>query len=183
MWVPGVASSPPPARRFLLDIVRLVASLVMVVLTLAGCGDRDDFADRTAVAVVGDDTVRFTVDACGLDDATLFVVGRSTEGEVVQAVVALRDDGTTGEPAGTGLTVDVGSATYAAFGEDAWALRRGQGPVPGSIDRAALRGARIQVAGVAEPVDDDGRPAGRGVTDEVAFSLDARCDEREADRP
>jgi hypothetical protein len=181
--VPGLAPVPSPARQAALGAVGLVAWLVTVAVTLAGCGDRTDFADRTAVAVVGDDTVRFTVDACGLDDDTLFVVGRSTEGEVVQAVVALRDDGTTGEPAGTGLTVDVGTTTYAAFGDDAWALRRGQGPVPGSIDRAARRGARIQVGGVAELVDDDGRPAGRGVNDEVAFSFDARCDEREADRP
>src|SRR5690606_38491816 len=107
-----------------------------------------------------------------------FVVGRSGSGEILQAVVALGDDGATGVPDATGVTFDVGADTYAAFGPTAWSRRAGAGAVPGRISWARLRGARIQLAAGAEPVDAEGRPR-TGAADPVRFDVDARCDERD----
>lgn len=159
----------------------LAATLVLVVAAVFPACGRDGFEDRTATVTVDDTTASFTLDACGLDGDTLFVVGRSDDGDILQAVIALDDDGETGRPEGTGLTFDTDAASFAAFGERAWELREGTGPAPGRISWAHLRGARIQVAGEAAPVDADGRTlAGSGVgTAPVSFELDARCDERD----
>jgi hypothetical protein len=153
-------------------------ALVVAVVAVAGCS-RDGFEDRTAVVDAGEARVRFTVDSCGLDEATVFVVGRSDRGEVLQAVVQLAEDGASGNAAATGLTVDVGSTTFAAFGETAWERRRGPGEAPGTISWARLRGARIQLAGRADAVDDDGRRLTGSEASAVDLSFDARCDERD----
>lgn len=143
-----------------------------------GCS-RDGFEDRTAVVKAGDERVRFQVDSCGLDGSTLFVVGRSGQGEILQAVVELEDDASTGIPEGTGFTVDVGEDTLGAFGSTAWTLRAGRGAAPGSISWSRLRGARIQIAAEAEGVDADGRPVDDPSSSPVRVEMDARCDERD----
>ena len=154
-------------------------ALMSVVAPLTGCS-RDDFEDRTAEVTVGEEKLRFRLDSCGLDESTLFVVGRSDEGEVLQAVVGLEGDGSTGDPRATGLTVDVGDASYAAFGESSWELRDGDGSAPGTISWSRLRGARIQISAEADPVDDQGMPLSDPGADSVRIDVDARCDERDA---
>jgi hypothetical protein len=54
--------------------------------------------------------------------------------------------------------------------------RDGDGPRPGSITSARLRGARIQVSGLAAPIDDQDRLV---EGDAVVVRLDARCDRRD----
>lgn len=159
---------------------RAGAVLLSLVLVANACS-RDGFEDRTAVVEVGDQTVHFEIDSCGLDETTLFVVGRSDAGEVLQAVVGLEDDGSTGDPAATGATVEVGPDTYAAFGSISWSLREGPGSAPGSIAWSRLRGARVQLSGDAELVDEADRPVTGADARSVPLRLDARCDER-ADR-
>lgn len=157
-----------------------MAGLIALVTAVGlGACSRDDFGDRTAVVSAGDRTVDFTIDSCGLDGSTLFVVGRSDAGEILQAVIALADDGASGDPAATGVTFDVGVDTYGAFGPTAWSRRAGAGAVPGHISWARLRGARIQFAGEADPVDEDGRAVTGGGAEPVRFDVDARCDERD----
>lgn len=158
-------------------MVAATASLLLAALAV-GCS-RDGFEDRTAVVTAGDRTVRFQVDSCGLDDSTLFVVGRSDADEILQAVIGLQDDGSTGDPDATGLTVEVGEDTYAAFGATSWERRDGTGAAPGSISWSRLRGARIQLSAEAEPVADDGLPLADPNADPVRVDLDARCDERD----
>jgi hypothetical protein len=86
---------------------------------------------------------------------------------VLQAVVALADDGTTGISEGTGVSVDRDDRTYEAFGADSWRLRGERSDPPGTVAWARLRGSRIQVGGELDP--------GEGAA--VPFTLDARCDE------
>jgi hypothetical protein len=124
-------------------------------------------------------TTTYELDSCGLDETTLFVVGRSSDGSVLQAVVGLEDDGTTGIPAATGLSVSSGDEDLAAFGPESWARREGEGAPPGEIRAASLRGSRIQVAGGVEPVDAEGAPTVPGTLLDV--TVDARCDDQEGD--
>ena len=145
-----------------------LAAVVVVSASVAGCG-RGDFADRTARVDLDGTTVTVDLETCGLDDDTLFLVGKSRSGHVLQAVVALADDGTTGIPAGTGVSVDVDDEFYEAFGTDAWRLRGERGEPPGEVAWARLRGSRIQVGGDLEQADGSAIP----------FTLDARCDEPE----
>ncbi len=160
----------------------LAAGVVSGVLVAGAVGcSREQFEDRTAVVTVDGDVVNFQVDSCGLDEDTLFVVGRSKRGEVLQAVVGLEGDGATGDPAATGFTVDVGPDTYAAFGPRSWSRRSGRGEAPGSITEARLRGSRIQVTARAESVEAEGAPLaapGPSVAD-VRVEMDARCDQRD----
>lgn len=128
------------------------------------------------MVTIDDDTLRFALDSCGLDGSTLFVVGRSDAGEILQAVVGMEDDEATGQPAATGFTFEVDSLTYGAFGATAWERRNGRGEPPGEISRATMRGARIQLAGSAELVG-DGRVTG-DPSSSLVVALDARCDER-----
>lgn len=156
---------------------------LVVALAVAGCGQAD-FADRTAVVTLDGASQTYAVTTCGLDGPTVFVVARADDGAVLQAVLGLADDGRTGVPASTGLTVDLATGgtggRLAAFGAESWARRDGNGPPPGTIGAAALRGSRIQLSGTAVPVGADDRPvAGAGAT---AVSVDARCD-RPADPP
>lgn len=127
----------------------------------------------------GDESVLFQVDSCGLDGSTLFVVGRSGQGEILQAVVELEDDDSSGVPEATGFTVEIGDDTLGAFGPTAWTLREGQGAAPGSISWSRLRGARIQIAAEAEGVDAEGRPVNDPSSSPVRVEVDARCDERD----
>jgi hypothetical protein len=70
---------------------------VAVVVAGGGCtGGGGDVEDRTAQVKVGDRTSTYQVDSCGLDDQTVFVVGRADGGRILQGVLALEDDGTTG---------------------------------------------------------------------------------------
>lgn len=171
-------ASPPAARRRHRSPI-VAAAVLVVSAVLAGCG-RGEFEDRTARVDVGGRTTTYSLDACGLDGETLFVVGRSEGGRVLQAVVGLEADRETGVPDSTGLSVSEGDVDLTAFGPEAWARRGEAGEPPGRVTSARLRGSRIQAAGRVVAVDADGVPAvsGDGGT---TFSLDARCDEQ--DRP
>ena len=156
-----------------------VSTTVLALALVAGCG-RDEFDDRTARVALGGRTTTFELDSCGLDGTTAYVVGRSDDGTVLQAVVGVEgDDGTTGVPASTGLTVAPRDTdAMVAFGAEAWTRRGESGEPPGRITSARIRGSRIQAEGEAVPVDDDGRPLDRPATaNPVDVSLDARCDD------
>lgn len=160
----------------------LVAALVVAASSLVACG-KQEFADRTAQVSVDGDVATFEVDSCGLDEQTLFVVGRSDGGRILQAVVGLEADLETGVPASSGLTVGlgIGGIEVGAFGAESWERQGRTGPPPGRITSARLRGSRIQLAGDAVALDAEGDPATTATTDagEVhPFSLDARCDEQ-----
>lgn len=160
-----------------------VAATALVALGgLVGCG-KDEFKDRTAVVQLGGSRVTYEIDSCGLDGQTVFVVGRAPDGAVLQGVMGLRKDDTTGIPASTGMTVDLDPTStdsrLAAFGAEAWERRGSSGAAPGSITSAKLHGSRIQFSGTAVPVDADDQPVGVRGGDEQKFSVDARCDEVE----
>lgn len=152
-----------------------VASTLVLALAV-GCSGKD-FEDRTAVVEIDGASTTFTVDSCGLDGETVFVVGRSAGGATLQAVVGVQEnDHETGIPDLTGVSVTDASSDRQGFGAGSWELRDMTGRAPGRIDEARVRGARIQVSGALEAVDASGRvPEAPGPT--VAFSLDARCDE------
>lgn len=147
-----------------------------LLLGLAGCGREPGFEDRTARVTVDGKTTPYAVDGCGLDGETVFVLGRTEDGRVLQAAVGVEADGETGVTASTGLSVTEGEAPVSAFGSEAWARRGETGDPPGAIDSARVRGARIQASGRAQPTDVAGDPTS---ADPVAFSFDARCDQRE----
>lgn len=153
--------------------------LVALAPLLAGCG-KEEFRDRSAQVTVDGRAATFELDSCGLDEQTLFVVGRTDGGRVLQAVVGLEADLETGVPASSGLTVGLGVAgvEVGAFGTEAWERQGRTGAPPGRITSARLRGSRIQLAGDAVALDAEGAPAGSG-EDLHPFSLDARCDEQE----
>lgn len=146
---------------------------------LGGGCSRDGFEDRTARVEVDGTSTTYEVDACGLDGRTLFVVGRATDGTVLQAVVGLEADDDTGVPESTGLTVSTDDADLAAFGAESWARRGEAGAAPGRITGARLKGSRIQVEGRFATLDPDGRTVVDGAA--LPFSLDARCDEQDDD--
>ena len=153
-----------------------VVTLVVTGLVLAGCG-RNEFKDRTAKVAISSRTTAFQLDSCGLDGSTLFVVGRSEGGEVLQAVVGL-DDERTGLTESTGVTVSDDGADLAAFGAESWERRGKPGDPPGEVRQATLRGSRIQVAGRLATVGDGAAPT--ATSTDVTFTLDARCDDQDA---
>ncbi len=157
-------------------MVRALALVIAVVAAagaVAGCGREPAFEDRTAKVTVDGETTTYAVDGCLLDGQTAYVVGRSDDGDVLQAVVGVEADGETGVPASTGLTVTEGDAPVTAFGDEAWSRRGERGAAPGSIDSARIEGARIQASGEAQPVAIDGSPTS---ADPVPVTFDARCD-------
>lgn len=151
----------------------VVAAMGVAASVLTACGG--GFEDRTASVVVGDDTTTFEVDSCGLEQATVFVVGRADGGRILQLVISLDDDGATGISDSSGFTVDADDGTeFAAFGAEAWSRRAMTGPPPGEVVGARVEGSRIQASGRAVEVDADGRPAAGGTA--ATVRLDARCD-------
>ena len=156
-------------------VVVLVWSVVLAVVMSAGCS-RNEFDDRTAVVTVDGRATTFTVDTCGLDATTVFIVGRSSKGDVVQAVVGVEADGQSGVLASTGLTVGPDGAELAAFGAESWQRRGESGAAPGRIDSAQVRGSRIQVSGRLVQTE---TAAGAAPAPSVAFSFDARCDRKD----
>lgn len=169
--------TPSPARRLVRRSGASVSVAMLLVLAV-GCG-RGEFEDRTARVEVEGRTTTFRLDSCGRDGQTLFVVGRSEDGQVLQAVVGLEDDLAAGVPDSTGLTVIDGDVELAAFGPEAWARRGEDGEAPGAIAGAGLRGSRIRASGRVVAVDRAGVPEVTGDAG-TAFSLDARCDEQES---
>lgn len=145
----------------------------MTVTLTGGCSREPGFEDRTAQLTLDGDTTRFTVDDCGKDGETVFLVGRSDDGAVLQAVVGVEDDGETGVVTSTGFTLTELPEPVAAFGDESWARQGETGAAPGAVASARVRGARIQAAGDAQPVDVAGDPTSG---DPVPFRLDARCD-------
>lgn len=152
----------------------LLVVAILVALAAPGCGREASFPDRTARVALDGDTTTFSVENCLLDGRTAYVVGRADDGRVVQAVVGVEADGTTGVPASTGITVTDDDHGVAAFGAESWARRGEAGTPPGTIASARIRGARIQAEGRAQPTGPDDR-ARTGPTVELTF--DARCDE------
>ena len=150
----------------------LSASLLAAAL-LAGCG-RHEFADRTAQVDLDGRVTTFDLDDCGLDGSTVYVVGQSSGGGVLQAVLGVAADESTGVPRSSGLTFGVEGQPWAAFGAESWTRRGESGPAPGTITSARLRGSRIQLAGEVVAVDDEDHPT--TPARRVPFSLDARCD-------
>ena len=130
------------------------------------------------VTIAGHVTV-FHVDSCGLDHRTAFVVGRADDGSVLQAVIGVRADHTTGIPASTGVTITDDPASVSAFGAESWHRRGQSGAPPGRITSARIRGSRIQVCAFAQPVDDEDLPTTAPVEE---LHLDARCDQRDDDK-
>lgn len=155
-----------------------VLLLVMALLGLAGCG-KDTFEDRTARVTVDGRGTGYTIDSCGLDGRTLFMVGRADDGSVLQAVVGLAEDRKKGVTASTGFSVTQGPTTLEAFGKESWQRRGKSGPPPGEVTSARLRGARIQLAGQARFVDENEVPT---ASETIDVSIEARCDEQK-DRP
>lgn len=159
----------------------LVVAVAVVLATtlLAGCS-RDDFEDRTAVVTLGGGDQAFSVDACGRDGETVFVVARADDGAVAQVVLGVDADGA-GVPDSSGITVDAdptaSDTRVAAFGAESWARRGTAGDPPGTVEAAALRGSRIQLSGEVVPVDGDDRPVAGA--EPTRFSFDARCDEQD----
>ncbi|MCU1371479.1 MAG: hypothetical protein JWO77_2673 [Ilumatobacteraceae bacterium] len=156
------------------------ALATVLVGTLAGCG-KDEFEDKTAVVRVGGSSQTYSVDSCGLDKQTVFVVARADDGAIVQGVMGLEDDDKTGVPASTGITIDLDPSSedtrVAAFGVESWERRGSNGKAPGTIAAAKLRGSRIQFSGDVVPVDANDVPIPDG--EPQRFSLDARCDQVE----
>ncbi len=146
----------------------LAAGSMAVAMVTAACGGGTEFEDRTARVEIDGSTVTFDVDSCGLDAQTVFVVGHTGTGRILQAVMGLEDDGTTGDVELTGLSVDLDGRTWEAFGAESWRMRSGTGAAPGKVTGSRLRGSRVQVEGLASS---DG--------EQVPFSLDARCDQLE----
>lgn len=164
-------------RRTRRSVAALLAAAVALA-TLSACGG-NEFEDRTATVDIAGRTTTFTLDSCGLDETTLFVVGRSSGGDVLQAVVGLDDDVATGVIESTGLTVTDEGRDLAAFGPEAWDRRAGAGPVPGAITEASLRGARIQARGTLVSIDESVSGDPELGDQELAFTLDARCDDQD----
>ncbi len=159
-------------------VPRRPLTLALVTALLAsGCSREPAFEDRTARVTWGDRTVTFQVEACGLDGGTVYVVGRTDSGAVLQAVVGVEADGETGVPESTGITVfDFDVTDVTAFGDEAWARRGETGEAPGEVETARVKGARIQASGTGVPTGDDGRAAGG---EAQALRFDARCDARD----
>lgn len=155
-----------------------VARFVVVAVALVAVGCTEDrFEDHTAVVVVDGVTTTFTLDTCGLDDTTVFVVGRSTGGAVLQVVMGVNeDDHEEAIPDLTGISVTDGEGDRQAFGPDAWLVRDESSPAPGRIDEARVRGARIQVEGAFETSAPSGTP-GDTPGSPTPFTFDARCDQ------
>lgn len=139
---------------------------------------RGEFEDRTAKVDIDGRTTTYQLDACGLDGSTLFVVGRSAGGAVLQGVVGLGKDHKTGVTRSTGLTVTDDGVDLGAFGAESWDRRGQDGDPPGRITRTNLRGSRIEVSGLFVTLDAEGAPTAQG--SRIAFTVDARCDDQEA---
>lgn len=158
----------------------LVPVLTGLVIASAACGDQE-FEDRTARVSLGDRTITFDVDSCGLDGDTAFVVGSTQGGAVVQAVIGVADDDGTGVPEATGLTIFDDGVTTGAFGPESWSRRGEAGTPPGEITEAGVTGSRIRASGTVIPLTDEGtlRTTDGTAEDQVGqveFSFDARCD-------
>ncbi len=131
------------------------------------------------MVTVDGDAATYQVVSCGLDGSTVFVVGRSERGAVLQAVVGVQGpDDLDGVVTATAVTVGTADSELAASGADSWERRGMTGRPPGLITSARIRGSRIQVGGDFESVDTDGTstpPTSPGSL--LSFALDARCDE------
>ncbi len=140
---------------------------------LVGCGKKDDFEDHTAIVTIGGKATTYQLDSCGRDHETVFVVGRAKDGSVLQAVVGTKKDHKTGVLDSTGLSIIHDPDSVSAFGKESWARRGQSGTAPGTITSARIRGSRIQVSTLAQPVDADESPT---AADPITTTLDARCD-------
>ena len=76
---------------------QLPAMVLLVAGSLVGAGcSRSTFHDRTARLTREGVVTEFSLDSCGRDGVTVFVVGRTEGGRILQAVVGLRKDRRTG---------------------------------------------------------------------------------------
>ena len=164
-----------------------------LAVALVGCGS-DELADRTGRIELIGRTAELEIDSCGIDtdgpvvaddgvDAsqraagTVFAVGRSQSGDVVQVVLELAEDSEEGAVlAATGVSFDFDGSSFGAFGPAAWRAREGKGVAPGEITSARVRGSRIQVSGEVQRLQGEGDEVSSVVPNPMKFSFDARCD-------
>lgn len=145
------------------------ARLLVVALLVAACG-QDSMADDTAeVRVDGDDAATFTLDACGVDEDTLLMLGRNGDDELLQIAVGVvaTDDGFEADGDEVGFSIDSGSGTVAAFTPPAWDRRGDDGDAPGEVTSVELRGSRLRLSARAERSDS---------ATTVDVEVEARCD-------
>ena len=146
-----------------------------MVSVLAVACTRDGFEDRTARVEMSGRIITYAVDSCGLDGTTAFVVGRAPGGSVLQAVVGVKDDKSTGVTSSSGLTFSDEGWANAAFGAESWSRRGEPGRAPGRITSAQVNGSRVLIIGEFEILDQNDKPQEPVVTYPV--TLEARCDQ------
>ncbi len=173
--------------------MRRLSPLALVSLVAAGCGQdaattstttsttespfATGFTDRTATVFLDGRTLHFTLDSCGLDSRAFHLAGRDGSGATLEAVVVVEDDGRTGVPEATWITVsDLDGLDLSAFGEEAWAEQGPGGEAAGRIGASRIDSISIAAGGDLAVVDEDGRPTGE---ERPGFLLDAFCDEED----
>lgn len=159
-----------PARRHRL-FGALLSMAVAAAAGLTGCSTDEAPDTDTAELTVDGSASEVSLTACGLDGRTVFLVGRSSDGLVLQAVIGLDEDDEA-DLAATAVTVDRDGAISAAAGADAAPGLQLTGPAPGEIRSASLEGDRVRMTADLERVTN-----GRRSTGDVAgeLRLDARC--------
>lgn len=141
---------------------------MVAALLVAGCAP-DSMADDTAeISIDGAGESVFTLDACGVDDDTLLVLGSDDDDRVVQIAVGVvaDGDGFVADDAIVGVTIDGDGSSFAAFTPVAWDRRGGTGDAPGSVTSVELRGSRLSISARAE--------SETGTS--VAVAIESRCD-------
>lgn len=132
-------------------------------------------ADNTAeVSVDGADESVFTLEACGVDEDTLLVLGRDEEDRVLQVAVGVvaEDDRFVAVDDEVGVSIDGDGSSVVSFTPRAWDKRGGAGDAPGSITSVELRGSRLSISAQAESAP--------GTT--VQVDIESRCDGDDAGR-
>jgi len=147
-------------------LASVVAAVMFAGVGLVGCGGAE-FEDRTAEVSLGETSISFDLVSCGLDGSTVFLVGRGGGASILQVVMELDDDASTGLVEATGVSVDRAGEFHEAFGEQSWRARGETGDPPGVIESAQLRGSRVQI---------EGRAASSKGGTPLDLSVDARCD-------
>ena len=153
----------------------MIVALCLALGVLAAACTRDGFEDRTARVEMSGRIITYTIDSCGLDGTTAFVVGRASGGSVLQAVVGVKDGTSTGVISSSGFTFTDEGRENGAFGAESWSRRGEPGPAPGRITSAQVNGSRVLIIGEFEILDPDDIPQKPAVTYPVTF--EARCDQ------
>ncbi len=141
---------------------------VVAAVALVGCRTGDGLAGDTARITLDGRTVTVPVDSCGLDGDT-FVLVAAGEGTLLQVLLHLDGDGDARsvDREASAVSVDVrGDEQYAAGDATVLGVDAGR---PGTLDRATIRGDRIEIEASTAAV------TGAGGPDPVALEVAARC--------